>query len=71
MKAFAGAVASAAFLILAGCSGGDDADTPGAAAPDVSSETTPAPVPLPPETEPLNPDSGLAPAPPISSDTTI
>lgn len=70
MKAVAGTVATTAFLILSGCSGGD-AESPGAAAPDVSSETTPAPVPLPPETEPLNPDSGLVPAPAVPADTTL
>lgn len=59
MKAFSGAVALTALLLLVAC-GGADSDTDRSAAPDVSSETTPPPVPLPPETQPLPADSGPA-----------
>ena len=49
-------------LVAAGCgSGAEDPEDRGNAAPDLSSEPSPASVPLPPETEP----TGVgAPAPP-------
>ncbi len=59
MKTMHTAVALTAFLALAAC-GRADSDEVRNAAPDVSSETTPPPVPLPPETDPLPADSGPA-----------
>lgn len=58
MKYFPAAVALTAFLMVAACGRADSEDARNAA--DVSSETTPPPVPLPPETEPLPADSGPA-----------
>lgn len=52
MKSFTPAVILAASLLLAACGADDSADEPGSAAPDVTGQTTPPPVPLPAETQP-------------------
>lgn len=68
MKSFHRAVALTAFLSIAACGQADEGDGR-SAAPDVSSETTPPPVPLPPETDPLPSDSGPAPILPVPADS--